>query len=316
MNIIFPPALQKGSHIKIVCPSGYLPIAKALQAQSVLEQWGYKVTLGKTTQTEYFYFSGTDAQRLADLQEVLDDTTVAAILMGRGGYGLSRIIDDLNFDTFKQHPKWIIGFSDITVLHAHIFQTMQIATLHAPMCSAFAVENLEQEYMKTYQQVLRGSAIQYQFLSNVHNVQGIVTGQIVGGNLCMLEHLTGSVSQLDTRDKILFIEDIGEHLYKIDRMLYNLKRSGQLSTIKGLVCGNFSDIEDTTRPFGQNLYQIITSHISDWGIPVAFDIPIGHETINYPLVLGANYILDVQTEHVVLQQLDGFTNPANLSKVM
>lgn len=300
-----PATLKVGDTIAIVCPSGYLPNEKAQQAKLVLEQWGYQVMLGHTTTTENNYFSASDEERLADLQAALDNRNVKAILMGRGGYGLSRIIDQINFDQFVQSPKWIIGFSDITVLHAHIFQKFGIATMHAPMCASFVAENLTQDFMHTYKSILAGAPIQYTFAAHEHNVLGKVSGNVVGGNLCMLDHLTGSISSVDTRDKILFIEDIGEHLYKVDRMLYNLKRSGQLAHIKALICGNFSDMEDTTRPFGQDIYQIIKAHFADKNIPIAFELPIGHETINYPLILGASYDIHIRVSGVdILQKLN------------
>lgn len=303
MKVVFPPFLKKGSNITIVCPSGYLPEEKAVQAASVLTAWGYKVNPGATTRTEDHYFAGTDEERLRDLQQALDDPGTDAILMGRGGYGLSRIIDRLNFRKFRKHPKWIIGFSDITILHAHIFRQYKIATMHAPMCSAFATENVDQPYMKVYRNLLRGKPVRYKFSGHTQNVSGLAEGIVVGGNLCMLAHLTGSESALDTKGKILFIEDIGEHLYKIDRMLYTLKRSGQLAGLKGLICGDFSDIEDTTRPFGKNLYEIITAHVANLDIPVAFEVPCGHEKINYPLILGATYRFETTKKGTIIQQL-------------
>lgn len=301
--MIYPHPLQKGDTIAIICASGYLPLATTLQAQKVLTAWGYHVVLGATTQTEYHYFSAPDALRCSDLQAALDDPNVKAILLGRGGYGLSRIIDDINFDKFSQQPKWIWGFSDVTVLHSHIQKNFDIPTLHAPMCSAFAEENLTQQHMQALKAVLEGQAIVYRFPAHESNILGTVEGKIVGGNLCILDHLSGSISQLDTTDAILFIEDIGEHLYKVDRMLYNLKRSGQLKHIRGLICGNFTDMEDTTRPFGKTLYELIIDHVADMNIPVAFDIPIGHETINYPLVLGDYYEFQVQDNGVSITQL-------------
>lgn len=301
--MIQPKPLTKGSKIRIVCPSGYLPIEKAIQAKNVLTEWGYSVDLGETTATEFNYFSATDDIRLSDLQAALNDPDCAAILMGRGGYGMTRIIDQLDFTQFIQYPKWIIGFSDITLLHTHINQHLDIATLHAPMCGSFAPENLDQTFMQTYQNVLSGALINYQFAGHPNNQPGNIFGKIVGGNLCMLDHSVGTSSALDTNDCILFIEDIGEHLYKIDRMLYHLSRAGQLKHIKALLCGNFTDIEDTTRPFGTTLEGLILQHTQPLGIPVAFHLPIGHETVNFPLILGANYNVSITTNEVVLTQI-------------
>lgn len=303
MKVTLPPFLKKNAHVRIVCPSGYLPLEKALQAQKILQEWGYQVSLGHTTQTENSYFSGTDAERLSDLQAAMDDTTVDAILMGRGGYGLTRIIDSLDFKQFKRKPKWLMGFSDITVLHSHVLENYRIATLHAPMCGTFTEENKEQPFMQAYRDVLKGKPIHYKFEAHDANMLGKAAGIVAGGNLCILDHLTGSPSQVDMRNKILFIEDIGEHLYKIDRMLWGMKRSGQLADIKALICGNFTDMEDTTRPFGKDIYQIILEHVAHLGIPVAFEMPIGHDPINYPLILGAKYSLEVKKGSVVLKQV-------------
>lgn len=303
MKTIIPPFLKRDAHITIVCPSGYLPEEKAVQAGKVLEEWGYSVTLGATTRTANSYFSGTDEERLADLQQALDDPHTDAVLMGRGGYGLSRIIDRLDFTAFEKKPKWILGFSDITVLQAHLFRQYHIATMHAPMCSAFAEENLDLQYMAVFRGLLSGEALRYDFAGHEQNIAGEAEGILIGGNLCMLAHLAGSDSLPDTDGTVLFIEDVGEHLYKVDRMLYTLKRSGRLAKIKGLVCGNFSDMEDTTRPFGEDLYSIIKAHVADLGVPVAFEVPCGHETINYPLVLGAACRLKVTKKGTIIQQL-------------
>lgn len=281
--------LQPGSTIGITCPSGYVSAERVQYATVVLEKWGFKPRLGKTVGNEFHYFSGDDATRLADLQEMLDDPTIDAILMGRGGYGLSRIIDQIDFTNFVKHPKWICGFSDITVLHSHIHAQFGIPTIHSVMCGAFKPETEETDYILSLRKALTGEGLRYNIAASSYNRVGEARAKIVGGNLAMLAHLTGSVSQIDTDGKILFVEDIGEHLYHIDRMLLNLKRSGQLSKLKGLLVGSFTDIEDTERPFGQTLEEIIFDKVKEYNFPVAFNFPCGHDEVNYTLVLGADY---------------------------
>ncbi|RQO30250.1 LD-carboxypeptidase [Taibaiella sp. KBW10] len=288
-----PAYLQQGDTIAITCPSGFIPKETVFQSKAILESWGYKVILGKTVGESDNYFSAPDEERRADLQQFLDDPGVTAILMGRGGYGMSRIIDELDFTHFISHPKWICGFSDITVIHNHINTNYGIATLHGPMCSSFTEANQQADFLQSFQQIITGQSPSYPIPDCVYNIPGKAQGLLVGGNLAMLAHLTGSASQVNARDKILFIEDIGEHLYNVDRMLYNLKRAGILSRIKGLVCGGFTDMEDTTRPFGQNIYEIILDHVKHLDIPVCFDIPCGHIDQNYSLVMGATYDLTV-----------------------
>jgi len=288
-----PPYLKPGDTIAITCPSGYIPKETVGIAQQMLESWGYRVILGETVGESDNYFSAPDEVRRRDLQSFLDRNDVQAILMGRGGYGMSRIIDDLDFNRFLQQPKWLCGFSDITVLHSHVLSNYGIATLHGPMCSSFKPENEGKAFLNSFRSVITGTTVDYPVPECIYNIEGTARGVLVGGNLAMLAHLTGSASQLNTRDKILFIEDIGEHLYNIDRLLYNMKRSGALSNIKALVCGGFTDTEDTTRPFGQNVYEIILNHVKDMNIPVCFDIPCGHIDENFSLSLGQVYELQV-----------------------
>jgi muramoyltetrapeptide carboxypeptidase len=288
-----PPFLKPGATIGITCPSGYVSAERVQYATVVLEKWGFKTRLGKTVGNEFHYFSGDDATRLADLQDMLDDPKLDAILMGRGGYGLSRIIDQIDFTQFVQHPKWICGFSDITVLHSHIQAQFGISTIHSVMCGAFKPETEEKDYILSLRKALMGEDLSYHFPASEYNRVGQVSAKIVGGNLAMLAHLTGSDAQIDTDDKILFIEDIGEHLYHIDRMLLNLKRSGQLSKLKGLLIGSFTDIEDTDRPFGQTLEQIISDKVKEYDFPMAFNFSCGHDEVNHTLVLGVPYTLVV-----------------------
>ena len=299
--MIIPAYLQPGDTIAITCPSGYVAKERIVHAVKTLQEWGYNVVTGKTIGTEHYYFSDKDEQRLEDLQRFLDDENVKAILMGRGGYGLSRIIDDVNFSAFVKQPKWIAGFSDITVLHNHIHANYGIATLHSPMCAAFKEDNLDEPFLLSLKTAMEGNtAIDYPILPNPYNRSGTATGTLTGGNLAMLAHLTGSVSQVNNVGKLLFIEDIGEYLYNIDRMLYNLKRSGAFDGIAGLICGGFTDLQDTERPFGQSIFEIISEKVKDYNFPVCFDFPSGHQDINFTLRLGQQHTLTVTEDSAAL----------------
>jgi len=288
-----PPYLKKGSVIGITCPAGYVSNERVAYALDVLQLWGFRVKVGNTVGNEHFYFSGTDEERLQDLQMMLDDPGVDAILMGRGGYGLSRIIDELDFTAFAKKPKWICGFSDITVLHNHIHALLGIPTFHSPMCGAFKPETVNADHIRNFFAALTGESLFYHTPHSSFNRAGTAEGILTGGNLAMLAHLTGSSSEVDTTGKILFIEDIGEHLYHIDRLMLNLKRAGKLEVLKGLIVGSFTEIEDTERPFGQTLEEIIFSKVDAYDYPVCFNFPCGHQEINYTLSLGMNHRLMV-----------------------
>ena len=288
-----PAYLKLGSVIGITCPSGYVSAERVAYAVQVLERWGFVVKIGATVGTEFNYFSGTDDARLADLQAMMDDPNIDAILMGRGGYGMSRIIDELDLTAFSKKPKWVCGFSDITVLHSHLEARLGMASLHSPMCGAFKPETENEAYLKTFYAALTGETIDYHAQPSAHNRSGQVEGLLTGGNLSLLVHLIGSESEVETAEKILFIEDIGEHLYKIDRMMLTLKRAGKLDNIKGLILGGFTDMEDTERPFGQTLEEIIYDKVKEYNYPVCFNFPSGHQDINHTLMLGGMHKLIV-----------------------
>lgn len=298
-----PPFLKPNATIGITCPSGYVSAERVAYALTVLEKWGFQTKVGNTVGNEFNYFSGDDATRLSDLQAMLDDPNIDAILMGRGGYGLSRIIDQIDFTRFVQQPKWICGFSDITVLHSHIQAQFGISTIHSVMCGAFKSETEQEDYILSLRKALTGEPLIYEIPPSEYNRIGEVEAEVVGGNLAMLAHLTGSVSEIDTDGKILFIEDIGEHLYQVDRMLYNLKRSGKLSKLAGLLVGSFTDLEDTERPFGQTLEQIISDKVKEYDYPIAFNFACGHDEVNNTLVLGMRYRMIVEENGTSLAML-------------
>ncbi len=283
--------LKQGSVIGITCPSGYVATERVTYAIKVLNDWGFEVKTGKTVGTEHHYFSGTDAERQADLQAMLDDPAIDAILMGRGGYGMSRIIDGLDFTKFVQKPKWICGFSDITVLHNHVQANFGIPTLHSPMCGHFKPETEQEDYLLSLKRALTGLPQKYFAPAARFNRYGEANSILTGGNLSLLVHLTASVSEVDTRGKILFIEDLGEHLYHIDRMLMHLKRAGKLRDLKALIVGGFTDMQDTERPFGQTIDEIIWDKVKEYDYPVCFNFPCGHQDVNYTLALGMQHTL-------------------------
>jgi len=301
--IKIPPYLKKGDTIGLVCPAGFMPVERISECIRVLnEDWGFTTKVGSTIGKQYHYFSGTDEERIEDFQHMLDDDTVKAILCARGGYGLSRIIDKIDFRKFKSNPKWIIGFSDITVLHSHIYRNYGISTLHAPMANAFNDDGYKNEFVQSLRHALEGKKIKYQVPQHEFNRKGEAIGELVGGNLALLAHLVGTDSDVKTKGRILFLEDVGEYLYNIDRMMYQLKRSGKLDKLAGLVIGGFTDMKDTEKPFGQTVFEIIRDAIAEYDYPVCFDFPVSHGERNYALKVGAGYKLKVGKTKVVLEE--------------
>jgi muramoyltetrapeptide carboxypeptidase len=298
-----PPSLRPGDTIAIICPAGYMPRERAQTCIDTLQQWGYIVKIGSTLGgASDNYFSGNDDDRLADLQAALDDRDVKAILCGRGGYGLSRIIDRIDFSRFRQSPKWIIGYSDITVLHSHIEANFNIATLHAPMAAAFNDGGAEDRYVLSLHQALTGGRNTYVCPSHPFNRVGQATAPLTGGNLALLAHLVGSSSAVGTEGKILFLEDVGEYLYNIDRMLRQLKRSGRLDRLAGLLLGSFSELKDTNRPFGATVEEIILDCIKEYDYPVAYGFPVGHDGANFALKISVPYELSVTADQTFLTE--------------
>ena len=301
--IKIPPYLQKGDIIGIVCPAGAMPVEKVSECIRVLnEDWGFTTRVGKTVGNQYNYFSGTDEERLADLQEMLDDDTVKAVLCARGGYGMGRIIDKIDFKKFKKQPKWIVGYSDITVLHSHLYSNYYISSLHAPMAGAFNEDGFKNEYVLSLKNALEGKKVKYSCPVHEFNRKGEAIGELVGGNLALLAHLVGTDSDIKTRGRILFIEDISEYLYNIDRMMHQLKRSGKLSKLAGLIIGGFTDIKDTERPFGKTAYEIIREIIKEYDYPVCFGFPVSHTDENYALKIGVGYKLKITKSKVSLEE--------------
>lgn len=301
--IKIPPYLKKGDTIGLVCPAGYMPVEKVQTCLDVLQEWGYRVKIGKTVGGESAtYFSGTDEERLTDFQQMLDDDAIKAVLCARGGYGTGRIIDKIDFAKFRKHPKWIVGYSDVTVLHSHIYSHFYISTLHAPMAGAFNDDGFKNEFIRSLKNALEGKKLKYKCEVHDYNRKGEAVGELVGGNLALLAHLVGTDSDIKTRGKILFLEDVGEQLYNIDRMLHQLKRSGKLARLAGLIFGGFTESKDTERPFGNSIHEILRDIVKEFDYPVCYDFPVSHTDRNYALKIGVGYKLKVGKSKVTLEE--------------
>ncbi|MGY4383436.1 muramoyltetrapeptide carboxypeptidase [Pedobacter sp. UYP24] len=280
-----PAYLKKGDKVAIVCPAKKLP-RSIEDAILVLEDWGLEVVVGETLTAVYHQFAGDDALRTKDLQTFLDDTSIKAIIAGRGGYGTLRIIDDLDFTAFAANPKWIVGFSDITVLLSHVFAKCEVQSIHAQMPYTF--RNSTKGALLSLKKALFGGELVYEYesKSSVKNREGVAEGILIGGNLTLLVMLQGSASEMDYSDKILFLEDVGEHEYAIDRMIRMLKRSGKLEKLKGLIVGAFNEASIEDIPFGSSPEQVIWESVKEYDYPVCFNFPVGHIEDNRAMVLG------------------------------
>jgi muramoyltetrapeptide carboxypeptidase len=303
--LIRPPYLKTGDTIAIVATAGVLKNKKSIEkAIQILEVWGLNVVLGKHVFADNFHFAGTDKERIQDFQLALDDTSIKAILTARGGYGTGRIIDQINFEKFKEHPKWIIGYSDITVLHSHI-HNLGIETIHGMMGTSFSKENDNKTAsIASLKAALFGDRLQFKIPSSSYNLLGTVKGQIVGGNLSLLQNLTGTSSSIDPTNKILFIEDIGEYLYHIDRMLYGLKRNGYFENCKGLIIGDFSDIKENSTPFGMTLEELVLNITKEYDFPILFGFSAGHEDKNLAIIMGREIKMKVGKKNSTIKFMD------------
>lgn len=302
--IIIPPYLKKGDTIGITCPAGYMPASKASNCIQTLQKWGYEVMVGKTLGSlSTNYFSGTDEERAGELQAMLDDHSIKAILFGRGGYGMGRIIDLLDFRKFRKNPKWLIGFSDITVMHNHILSRYNIASMHAPMAGAFNENTGSNPFIKSLQNALTGKKATYRTAWNPYNNKGEATGILTGGNLALLSNIIGTSSDFDSSNRLLFLEDTGEYLYNIDRMLSHLKRSGKFKHAAGVIIGGFTDMKDTERPFGKSVHEIIHDFTASLDCPVCFNFPVSHTRENVALKPGVTYTLKVTGRNTQLLEL-------------
>lgn len=301
-----PPFIKPGDTIGISSPAGFITLEDIQPAIKKLNDWGFKVKTGDTIGKKDFTYGGTDAERLADFQNMLDDKEVKAILCARGGYGSIRIVDQLNFSEMMLAPKWIIGFSDITVLINHLYANFGIASIHSKMTNSFPADwntaaSPQKESIDSIRRCLLGEKMIYNAVPSAKNKTGVASGRLIGGNLRTLENLAGSSSSPCTLGTILFVEDTGEYSYSIDRMFYNLLRSGKLSQLAGLVVGGFKvKQDDTGESFGKTVEEIVLEKVAPFRYPVCFDFPVGHQLLNVALRCGEVHELIVGQSKVTL----------------
>jgi muramoyltetrapeptide carboxypeptidase len=289
------PYLKKGDRVAITCPAKKLP--KPMDAAiSLLQSWGLEVVTGETVNASYHQFAGDDELRARDMQRFIDDNSIKAIIAARGGYGTIRMIDLVDFSNLALHPKWLVGFSDITLLHSHLHTNYGIPSIHGQM--PVNVIDASSKSLQTLHRALFGEGLTYHFKSHSLNRAGKVTAPVIGGNLSLLIAALGSVSDMDYAGKILFIEDVGEYYYSIDRMLHTLKRAGKLSQLAGLMAGAFSDTKDNDIPFGFTVSQIVMNLVGEYHYPVCFDFPAGHIPDNHAIILGRDMELSVDEHNV------------------
>ncbi len=295
-----PDFLAVGDKIAIVSTARKIDFRTIKYAVEIISNWGLIPVIGSTIGIENDQFAGSDQERRDDFQHMLDDDEIKAIWCARGGYGTVRIIDNIDFSNFCKKPKWIIGYSDITVLHSHI-HTLGVSTLHAPM--PVDIHKGTQESIDSLKEIIFGNKIEYSISSSKKNVLGDCKGQLVGGNLSMLYSLCGSKSSLNTDGKILCIEDLDEYLYHVDRMLWNLKRNGYFENLSGLIVGGMTKMHDNTIPFGKKAKKIILDMVEEYNFPVAFNFPMGHIEDNRALIFGAEVALVVKKKKTVVKYL-------------
>ena len=305
-TLIQPPFLKAGDTVAIVAPSGILKSREGeiQQAISLLKSWGLTPLLGKHVFNQADHFAGTDEERCEDLQNAMDNPKVSAIWCARGGYGTVRILDRLDYSQFKKHPKWVIGYSDITALHNQL-HNKGFQSLHALMCVSLT-EDMDgiENTVSTFKSALFGQPVNYQLKGSTYNRTGKAIGQLVGGNLTILHTMLGSETSIDTSGKILFIEEIGEYKYHIDRMLQSLKRAGYFDNCEGVIVGDMSKLRKNTTLWGTSIEQLILDALSEYDFPIAFNMPAGHEKDNRALILGKTVELDVAKEKATVSYLN------------
>lgn len=294
--MVTPPFLQKGDVVAIVSTARKISLEELNPALQLLESWGLKAIIGNTIEAEENQFAGCDELRATDFQQMLDDQGIKAIWCARGGYGTVRIIDKLDFSAFKKNPKWVVGYSDVTVLHSHI-HNFGIETLHAQMC--LEIENKTDETVESIRKILFGEDYSIEISrKDSFASSGIYSGELIGGNLSVLYSLCGSASEMKTDNKILFIEDLDEMLYHIDRMMMNLKRSGYLKNLKALIIGGMTEMKDNKVYFGKTAEEIIVELVKEYNYPIISNFPAGHIKDNRALIMGREVELNI-TENII-----------------
>jgi len=294
-----PPYLKKNEKVALIATAKNFEKKELKSAISILKDWGLEVVEAKYIYSKHNQFAGTDEQRTSDLQWALDNPEIKAIFCVRGGYGTARIIDEIDFAKFKKNPKWVVGFSDVTVLHAAI-QKNNIQSIHAVMPIQFGKSEYQTSVLQL-KKVLFGKQVSYSIPAYAHNRMGNAKGNLVGGNLSIICSIIGTKTALKTNNTILFIEDVGENIYRIDRMMVQLKRAGLLENLAGLIVGHFTNMEDNAVKFGKSAYGIISEAVSDYDYPVCFQFPAGHEAENMPLKLGGRITMDITRKKVTLK---------------
>ncbi|OFX25634.1 MAG: LD-carboxypeptidase [Bacteroidetes bacterium GWA2_31_9b] len=291
--MITPPYLKPGDKIGIVAPARKIELSEISFAIEVFESWGLKVELGKNIFKTDRQFAGTEKERADDFQYMIDNPEIKAILCARGGYGSIKMVKHIHFENLIKNPKWIVGYSDITVLHAIINEKLKMKTIHGIMPFNINTENKEDDSVISLKKVLFGNKITYNINGDILNKPGITSGILIGGNLSVLYSLAGTKYEYDYSDKILLIEDLDEYLYHIDRMMMNLKYSGKLQNLKGLIVGGMTEMHDNQVPFGKSAYEIISESVREYNFPVCFNFPVGHQKENRALTFGSKINLTV-----------------------
>lgn len=299
--MITPNNLKKGDKIGIIAPARKIQMSEIAAAIKVFECWGLEVVLGKNIFAQYRQFAGTDEQRAEDLQYMMDNSEIKAIVCARGGYGTVKTLKLLDFSTFLLSPKWIVGYSDITALHAHLNQNLKVKSIHGTMPFNFPKDLSENEAVKTLKKSLFGEQNIYEVLNHEYNSVGNVSAELIGGNLSVLFSVSGTKYDIDTSGKILVLEDLDEYLYHIDRMMMNMKYGGKLENLKGLIVGGMTDMNDNQIPFGKSAYEIIRDAVAEYDFPVCFNFPTGHIKNNYALIFGAQAELEVRKNEVIFK---------------
>ncbi|MBD0258150.1 MAG: LD-carboxypeptidase [Cytophagales bacterium] len=292
-----PLPVRSGQKVTVLAPAGRISREAVAAGLDGLRNWGLEVATGEHLFARLHQFAGTDAQRLADLQRALDDPGTAAILCARGGYGTTRIVDGLDFTAFLRQPKWLVGYSDITTLHLHLHR-LGVESLHATMPLLFGRDTPPS--IGSLRNLLFGGEMDYSVAPHQLNRPGEGSGVLVGGNLALLVSNIGTASDVDTQNKILFLEDINEYLYSLDRMMIQMKRSGKLAGLAGLVVGHFTDSKDNDIPFGKDPYEIVADAVRAYGFPVCYGFPVGHEPENRAMPCGRTVHLAVGPDGVIL----------------
>lgn len=299
--MIQPNSLQKGDTIGIISTARKISYQELTPAIKKFEDWGLNVHFGRNLFEEFNQFAGTDNQRAADLQEMIDNPDIKAIICARGGYGTVRIIDKINFKPLKKSPKWIVGYSDVTVLHSHL-HSQEFETIHATMPINFPEDGSENQAVNTLYQALFTGKLHYEFTHGKFNKDGHVLAPVIGGNLSILYSLIGSKSDISTSGKIVFFEDLDEYLYHVDRMMMNLKRNGKFDSPAAILIGGLSDMNDNLIPFGMDAYEIANQILADVNCPVFFNFPAGHQPDNRAIILGRNAEIFSKNNKVIFNQ--------------